>query len=65
MRTIVIAYGPEDLMEFAKAHLAPHAWQAIDHVQEKILRLPQPQRYHPRAVFVGCAIYPRSRVITT
>lgn len=25
-----MAYGPEDLMEFAKAHLAPHAWQAID-----------------------------------
>ncbi len=30
VRTITVAYGAEDLMEFAQAHLAPHAWQAID-----------------------------------
>jgi len=25
-----VTYGPDDIVEFAQAHLAPHAWQAID-----------------------------------
>ena len=30
MKTITVTYGAEDAYAFAQAHLAPHAWQAID-----------------------------------
>lgn len=30
MRTITVTYGAEDAWAFTQAHLAPHAWQAID-----------------------------------
>lgn len=30
MTTITIQYGPDDALAFAQAHLAHHAWRAID-----------------------------------
>ncbi len=29
-RQITVTYGVDDAYEFAQAHLAPHAWAAID-----------------------------------